>query len=94
MNEKPLTQRMREMAEDHEKYEQGGGASLLLNEGAEALEKAIAMLQRMEFSVNTHRRTGKDTQGCPCCEGGCIVGLPGEHREGCELAGLLRELAP
>jgi hypothetical protein len=39
-DELSLVHRMRELANDHEKNEQGGGASQLLNEGADALEKA------------------------------------------------------
>lgn len=42
MEEKSLVERMRKLAADHDKYEQGGGASALLNEGADAL----AMMQR------------------------------------------------
>jgi hypothetical protein len=57
-----------------------------------ALSKAVSMLRRMEFSCDTHERTGKDTLGCPMCNGGTIVGLRGEHDLDCELAALLREL--
>jgi hypothetical protein len=59
---------------------------------APALDRAIEMLRRVEFSVDTHERTGKDTLGCPMCNGGTIVGLHGEHDADCELAALLRDL--
>lgn len=58
------------------------------------LAKAAAMLGDLEFSVDTSASTGKDTMACPCCCGGSIVGLPGQHRDRCELAALLKELPP
>lgn len=56
-----------------------------------ALGKATEMLRRLEFSVDTHEITGKDTIACPICGEGRIIGLDGEHRDGCDLAALLRE---
>jgi len=93
MNEKPLVDRMRATALDHEKYEQGGGASMLLNEGADALERAIYMLQRLEWSAELPAIEYRDTvTACPVCRQGSIIGLDASHTPGCELASLLRDL--
>lgn len=95
MDELPLVDRMRKLADDHAKYEQGGGASMLLNEGADALEKATALLQKIEWSAELRATTERDTvTACPVCRQGSIVGLRAEHAADCELAAMLRELAP
>jgi hypothetical protein len=39
VKEQTLVGRMRELAIDHEKHEQGGGASVLLNEGADEIDR-------------------------------------------------------
>lgn len=52
MTQKSLIERLRKTAVDHEKFEQGGGASGLLYEAADALENIIAasrpVLERAE----------------------------------------------
>jgi hypothetical protein len=45
VKEQTLVDRMRELANDHEKYEQGGGASMLLNEGADKIDRLRAALR-------------------------------------------------
>ncbi len=55
------------------------------------LARCVAMLEALEFSVDTHGQTGRDTVACPRCGAATIRGLEGEHRDGCELAALLND---
>lgn len=51
MTEKSLIERMRALAVFHEQYEQGGGASMLLNEGADALEEAVSLIVALQAEL-------------------------------------------
>lgn len=44
MAEKTLVERMRNLAEDHERHEQGGGASSILYEGADEIARLLAAM--------------------------------------------------
>lgn len=44
LEEKPLLQRMREISEDHAKYEQGGGSPEILDEAIDEIERLRAAL--------------------------------------------------
>ncbi len=93
MAENHIINRMRELAADHEKFEQGGGASMILNEGAEALIKAFDMLERLEWGQPIPATAEHDSgSACPVCGQGAIFGLRATHADGCELAALLKEL--
>lgn len=66
----------------------------ICDEAADALEKALSMLQRLEWCAELPASSERDTfTACPVCGEGSIVGLPAAHASDCNLEALLRELA-
>jgi hypothetical protein len=92
MNEKNLIARLLELAEDHEKHEQGGGCSSILREAADDLNKSASMLCQLENCVEL-QSDSDSVMICPVCRNGAIVGLSFEHDKDCALSQLISELS-